>query len=823
MATVAVVAVASPAQAQDARRPFNIPAQPLTSALEAFGRQSGKAILFSRDQTRARVSASIGGALSPDAALDRLLAGSGLVARRPTASAYVVEPVAQPRTAGERAADPGAQIESLVVTATKRAERLLDVPLAVSAVTRDGLARQTIGGNEDLSRIVPSLYFTQLSPGENSLSLRGLTSGYGLFPTVAFYVDETPLDMRQDAKSGTPSIDMFDVARVEVLRGPQGTLFGSGSLGGTVRMVMNQPEQKAFEAKAEAGLTGVGGGGVGHAAKLVLNAPLGQHLAVRVAAAQTRSGGFTDIVRPSNYYVVSPADPVIATDANPSDQASVRIAAAWTPQPGWSVTPSLYLQRVVAHGYNQADADRAAYTYARGFTETNTNKLLVGNLLIRKTTPWAEIVSSSAYTYKNQDSFEDYSAWVARRYAALTGQRAAVPFFATDNYQTNIYYQYTHELRLSSVGQGPLSWIAGLYYSSLKQKERQAISSPGYGAYYAARVGAANTPVLIDYQAPALDRQAAAFADATYRPTRRIEVSVGARVYELRQRIQIFQGGLMAGVSVPPNASRRSGVNPRVNLKFKPGDSASLYLSASKGFRPGGANTAQFGNQGVCALQDIYNRFYEPDSVWNYEGGAKVQLLDRKLTINSAVYQIDWRNIQGSLPSNCGTFIANFGSARIRGVEAEVYWKVGGRLAFNASASFNEAQFVSLKPGVPAALSIAVGRRLINTPKVKWAAGGEYSFTGPWRSDGYARATVQHVGATPTSYTNPTADFLRPAYTNVDATLGAFFGRTEVQLYVENLFDRYEVVGIVNSQLQTYPVAFLAPPRTFGASVRRQF
>src|SRR5580658_11335634 len=195
------------------------------------------------------------------------------------------------------------QLEEIVVTAQKRSERLQDVPAAITAVSGDALNELHLQGNADLARSVPSLSFDVLGPGESTLTIRGLGTAYGLAPAVSYYLNETPLDIRTDGYAGAPDIDFFDVDRVEVLRGPQGTLYGSSSMGGAIRVLTNQPDVSAFAVNAEIGGSAMDGGGYGYLAKSAVNIPLSSDLAVRVVGAYEYVPGYIDRATPGDFSV----------------------------------------------------------------------------------------------------------------------------------------------------------------------------------------------------------------------------------------------------------------------------------------------------------------------------------------------------------------------------------------------------------------------------------------------------------------------------------------------------------------------------------------
>ena len=233
----------------------------------------------------------------------------------------------------------------IVVTAQRRVERLQDVPEAITAISGDALNALHWQGTADLAKQVPSLSFDVLGPGESTLALRGLGTSYGLAPAVAFYINETPLDIRTDGYSGAPDFDFFDVDRVEVLRGPQGTLYGSSAMGGAVRILTAQPDPGAFAVNAEIGGSSVQGGGAGYFAKSAVNLPLTGDAAVRIVGSYEHVPGYIDRVAPGNYANPAPDDPVTARHINDANIKSGRILGLWKPTDGVTVKPTFMIPR----------------------------------------------------------------------------------------------------------------------------------------------------------------------------------------------------------------------------------------------------------------------------------------------------------------------------------------------------------------------------------------------------------------------------------------------------------------------------------------------
>jgi iron complex outermembrane receptor protein len=246
------------------------------------------------------------------------------------------------------AQNSGDSLDEIVVTAQRRAERLQDVPEAITALSGDMLNQMHLQGNADLAAQVPSLSFDVLGPGETTLAIRGLGTAYGLAPAVSYYINETPLDIRTDGYSGAPDIDFFDIDRIEVLRGPQGTLYGSSSMGGALRVLTAQPDPKSMAINAEAGASSVDGGGNGYFAKSAVNLPLSGDAAIRVVGAFEHVPGYINREIPGDYSVAEPNEPVTARRINDADIKSGRILGLWEPTDSLTIKPSVMLSEVDA-------------------------------------------------------------------------------------------------------------------------------------------------------------------------------------------------------------------------------------------------------------------------------------------------------------------------------------------------------------------------------------------------------------------------------------------------------------------------------------------
>ncbi len=722
-----------------------------------------------------------------------------------------------PAPAADQAAPGQGEI---VVTAQKRSERLQDVPIAITAIGNKDLDQAHVTGNADLARLVPSLAIKTLVPGESQIVMRGINTGYGLAPAVSYYLDETPFDLRSDGFSGAPDIDFFDVARVEVLRGPQGTLYGASSMGGTIRIITNPPSTDGFDYKAE--ITGdapVGGHGLGYEGKLAVNVPLTTDLAGRIFASEIHTAGFVTRLTPVNgYYAITPADPVGQRDDNTADLTSVRTELRWSPQ-DWVITPSVAFQNNIGNGYPYSDANLPHYEYSNLFRSRNWEQNTVANLKIDKPIGSLKLVSSTSYLNKIAHNTQDYSGTGERYYRGLDldPPDEVVPM---TSYLPKHYRSVVQEVRISNDNPGLLNWVAGVFYDHTSINEQQYITSPTY--VQAASPGYPSDIEFYDI-IPWTDEQYAVFADGTLH-LGNFKISAGGREFHYKQVYTYSEGGLDGEPlvnDVSNISSSKSGFNPRFNLDYKPARDISVYATASKGFRIGGVNPSLVASEGsTCTYQSVFERGFAPDSLWNYEIGAKTQTADHHVTFNVDGYRIDWKNIQQAVNSTCGSFVGNFGSARIYGLEGEFHWRILKGWDVNANADYTDAKFRSFNPGYAGSFNIAIGQRLVNTPKEQASIGTEYNLDLGEGRGARARVDVQYTGSTPTSYDYTDPTYTIKAYTNVNFSIAGHIGKTEVELFIRNLTNTFEELGANPGRSRNYAEYQVAPPRTIGVTIR---
>jgi outer membrane receptor protein involved in Fe transport len=713
-------------------------------------------------------------------------------------------------------ADEG--LEEVVVTAQRRSENLQDVPAAVTALSGKSLEELHLEGITDLAQRVPGLSFDTLSPGESTLAIRGLGASYGLAPTVSFYLNETPLDVRTDGYTGAPDVDFFDVDRVEVLRGPQGTLYGASSMGGALRVLTAQPSFTDFAVNAELGGSGMEGGGAGYLAKSAVNLPASSTFAVRVVGTYEHVPGYIDRVTSGNFNDPQPADPLAGRHINDVDLKGGRIIATWRPSDALSISPSVIFSEVTAASKAEYYSNLPGFTTAGYYPSPQNSRTTVGNLAVTYDFGFANLLSSTSVLSRDVDTWSDFTLFFANL-APVFGVPYPPNTPGTDHV-TSINAGFVQELRLTSPTAQRLRWVAGAYFSHFRQHTDEFTGS----ADFAAAIGQIDSPILYSFDQAVIDQEAAVFADLTYLIVPKVDFTVGDRYYELRDSLENTQSGALAPPSQPLVHARASGNSPRVVLSYHPVSDSTLYATAAKGYRPGGPNVGLPANIG-CALGNAYAPLYQPDSAWNYELGAKADLWQRRLSVDVAVYQIDWHNVQQSVTDpGCGfLFIANVGSARSKGVEAEISFKPTDSLRLSVSAAYTDATFESIAAPFQGASAVNAGDPVPDVPKQKWAAEAEY--THPLGTNlGFARIDWTHQGNVPTGFT---FNDVRPSYSELDAAIGFRREHWEVSVYGHNLTNSDGILSIQEGTPFSYGNLFKTqisiPPRAIGVNVNLHF
>jgi len=672
-----------------------------------------------------------------------------------------------------------AVLEEIVVTAERRTERLMEVPMSIAAFSQDKLDQQGLRSVDDLTRVSPGVTFLRNGAGStgnyndegSDVAIRGIDSSAGA-STTGIYLDDTPIQTRH-LNFGTvnPFPALFDLERVEVLRGPQGTLFGAGSEGGTIRFLTPEPSLTTFSGYARAEYGTIDGGGQNYEAGVAIGGPvIDGVLGFRVSASFREEGGWVNRVTyappsgivvntaafgPATVYSGSPTISGIAEkNANWHDTATLRAAFKWQPSGNLAFEPSVYVQTLHindtgAYWLNLSDPASNTYNNGNAQRDPSTDPWYIAALKINWDLPGARLTSNTSYFSRSQHSVSDYSQWLPSVYALNQYQ------YAVDGAKDSAIFadrqdNFTQEIRLASTGsQAPVQWTAGLFYMHAHENEPETVISPDAGILYG--VANALAPGFVWVSQPkfnAIDKQYAAFGDVTTKLSDAFKFTVGLRYSKIDYSGLVYRNPTLAnfyhGVDTEFSGTDKP-VTPRVVLNYEPSADSLYYLSAAKGFRPGGANAPLPANctAGLPSLPATFNS----DSLWHYELGLKDSLLDRRLQVTASVYYLRWSNIQQFVYLNCGLgFSDNLGQAEGRGGDIEINWRVTPDLTVGLSAAYTDTYYTE-NVAIPGSsfLSVSTGDHL---PAAPWNVNASLEYV--WKTvvyRPYARVDFQYATA----------------------------------------------------------------------------
>lgn len=778
-----------------------------------------------------------------------------------------------PLFAQETTEPPDPQVPTLtdevVVTARKKEETVQDVPFSVAAPTESQLRDRGAENIEDVSANVAGFTVQNLGPGQSQVAMRGISSGQivrdqpGVKEQVGVYLDESVISM----SLFTPDIDLFDLSRIEVLRGPQGTLFGSGSLSGTLRYISNQPKIGVSESIGELTLSSISEGSTGGSFKYAGNIPMGTTAALRVAAYYTGYAGYIDAVQP---------DLRLNEDVNGGSRFGGRVAFRVQPSDRLTITPRILYQKVDMDGWNRVDRFNILanpYTTTRPavklgnrkqfiqLDEPFTDEFLLGDLNIEYDFGGATLTSITSYT--------DRDVLVVRDAGALTssitgGSIGLAPNIYTLDSPLDDATQaqgFTQEVRLSA-NRARLDWVAGAFYASSTRDYGQSLLVAGFetlSGIPTAGTKGAGRDVLFFSDLTYDFKQLALFGELTYAITNRLDVTGGLRYYDFEEdRTQTFDG-IFADPIDSAGSTTADGVAPRVMLSFELSDSTRLNAQIAKGFRLGGINDPL--NLPICEPQDIATfgglTTWDDEELWNYEVGSKSRIMGGRGSFNVAAFQMDISNLQATVTAGaCSSRkILNIPDARSRGVELEFELAPSERFDFAISASHTNAELTSTvtapdKDGVQHVVSgIEEGNRLPTTPEFQMAAAATYRWQMSRGWLGYGTGVYQHVGERFTQigdqasgfgtvnlagfrgdiggpYTQSTFNFNPelPAYDIINLRLGLLINRLDVAFFVNNVTDEEAQLALDQERGSRGRVGYLTnAPRTIGISTRLNF
>ncbi len=761
--------------------------------------------------------------------------------------------------------------ESVTVTATKREEQLVDVPFSVAAPTAEALRQRGVENLEGVAANVGGFTVQNLGPGQSQVAIRGVSAGQivrdqpGVKENVGVYLDESAISL----SLFTPDIDLFDTERVEVLRGPQGTLFGAGSESGTVRYITRQPVLNMTSGSAEFDGSTVQHGNQGGNAKVAFNVPLGGKSALRVASYFDRVPGFIGAVQPN-----------FSVDEHVNDgfRSGVRATVKTVPNDRLTITPRIFYQRSDIDGWNRNDiynilanpftttrppvalGNREQFTQLQ---EKFTDNFTLGDVAIDyKLGRDLLLTSVTSYTYRDILVIRDAGALTS----SITGGSLGLP---QNVYTLNAPLDdattakvWTQELRVAGA-KGGLNWLGGGFFSHTNRHYAQNLPVAGFTALTGIPTQGLRAPTDslfwsdLDYSL----NQFALFGEATIPLSPAFSLTAGLRYYHFNEdKQQIFDGIFgndNTGVSLvsQPGTTNANGVAPRLIATYKVAEHTNLNAQVSRGFRLGGINDPL--NVPLCTPQDLITfggrDTWKDETAWNYEAGVKSQLLNGKGSISVAAFLMDIHDLQATVTAgSCSSrLIFNVPKARSQGFEAEFELAPTRNFDFALSTSFNDATLRSTLTSTDANGNVTIvsgiesGRRLPTVPRFQSAVAATYQWEVMTGSTAYITATHQYIGSrftqvgdqdlgtlnllsfAPNTIGGPlTASVFTynpelPGYNIANLRVGVRRGMWDASVYVNNLTDERALLSLDQERGTRARIGYLVnQPRTFGLSFR---
>jgi iron complex outermembrane receptor protein len=701
-----------------------------------------------------------------------------------------------------QAADSGADdIKEIVVTAEKTSAPLSKIPISISAISGETLQEQHITDYEGLSRAVPNLSFSSFGgPGQSNIEIRGISSQAGS-ATTGIYLDEVPINILNIYTAGATEPRFFDIDRVEVLRGPQGTIYGSSSMGGTIHFVSNQPELDKFSGDMHSSVSGTEYGSINGETDGVVNLPLVDgKAALRLGVLVDHESGWIDR---------NVDGAIVDKRINSTNTGVVRATLEWLPTDGLSITPSVFLQRVSTGGQDLFGLALPEFQSPTLVPEEARDEYAITSLTVKYDFGWSDLTSVTGYFWRRDDRNIDgtfYDSVYLGEYLQSTygyGGAAIGALPAPVQFNTNVN-QIHEELRLASKPGGAdeqWSWIAGLYYSKTRTGLLDNEYIPGFNSTFESTyhdtpsdlLGAAFPNDLVYYAfSEFVNTQKAVFGQISYKPLPPLKITAGARYEKATEELSFNSLGFFSSGAPFSGSADGSKTTPRVSISYDLGKTL-LYASAAEGFRDGGINrpvpvplcSADLASLGYANSPPSY----KADSLWSYELGAKSRALNDVVSVSGAVFDIRWNDIQNDiiLPTCTFDIKANIGSAESRGVEFELNARVTEHLRFNVGGNYTSAKITE----PVTALGVERGDHVPGVPSYQFST--SVDFTEPVLRDAQSVFNLngQWVGPSQGTIFHDDPDFERPAYFVMGGSAGIKWNRLDLALFVTNLLDQY--------------------------------
>jgi iron complex outermembrane recepter protein len=814
----------------DVARQIAIPAGDLRHALLTLSKEYSAELHYHPAQVQAHHTAGVRGTYTAPDAVRILLMGtpfelhtdsSGAMAILPAhtdASSLTPSPDTGPNSAGTAEKnDQGPRLEEIVVTADKRSESVLDVPVSVTVLPAANLQSQGIVNFSQYMTLVPSLAdFSGGAEGHAAVILRGLNTGYFQSSnTVGYYIDDVPFSATSPLSYGaflTLDPDLTDIDHLEVLEGPQGTLYGASTLGGLIKVVTNQPDVRGDAAEIQVSGSTIAGGSTGYGLVGITNVVLiPGELALRLSGFDRDNPGYMTNVE------------LNTTDRGGSRKQGSRISLRWTPIDGLDVRVGVFLQSLFVQGWTYEFVNletqqplTGPYTYSLHYDPMFHTTYEVYNVSVDyKVGAIGTLTDSTSYAKYADNEQEDYTLYYGAFYNSFAP--VPVPPDAAQPFQhlSPSLGKFTEELRFTSQRLGRFEFLAGLFYTNEQLLYTQAFINA---------IPPSLQPIpgpdgnIVSIDAPARYKEEAGFADLSYYLTDTVDLTLGGRYSQNKQELNYCQTGFAAVSGCVPNASSDTDFTYLAALRWRPRADLNTYVRVASSYRPGGPQPYDVPG---------YPNSFKPDSLVNYEVGVKGDWLSHRLRMNLAVYDMDWKDIQIAEDVAGYVITSNGGKATVKGAELEIEAVPTENIMLGANLAYTDAKLDSVSSAVTAATGAVAGDTLPFTPT--WGASARADYTLPLEGTLTAKLglTFRYQGAKWSDYPgDPLNTGVEvPHYQTVDVRASLHWDRYQLQARVTNVFGSRGIDSVVDQRIEDNPPAFAAiiPPRMFAMTFVAKF
>jgi iron complex outermembrane receptor protein len=735
-------------------------------------------------------------------------------------------------------------LEEIVVTAEKRESTVQKTPISMTAISEADIQARGLEDFRSIAQETPGVSMKTSGPGQTEFEMRGLDATGGFSPTVGFYIDDAPLTAPAQAAQGKVVVDpdLYDLNRVEVLRGPQGTLYGAGSMGGTIKLVTNAPQLNTFAVTAQSKESGTDGGGFNYGGSAMINLPITQDVAaVRFVGTYKYTSGWIDRVVLNPFPLETNGGltrgnvldaPVQArySDVNWEALEGGRVSLLLKLGDNLTIQSGLMHQKISTGGpFTIDDPPGNVYAHYQPFdiAEPLEDNFTLYTLTIKYHFDFADLTSATAKWNRHDEQTQDISETI-QSLLGIPSFYPPVGIGGGSQEETDFSDQASEELRLASNGDGRFQWLGGLFFSDFNSNTTSLSNYAGLEPVF-------GTTDLISIGEPISVKQRALFGEASYKVTDQLKATLGLRYYSYSSMEEAINGGIASiaggpGTVLEFGRADNKGFNPKVNLAYTASDDVLIYTTAAKGFRPGGPNTpvplsgpAQCltgpGNLQTLGLTSAPNQF-NPDTVWSYEVGEKARALGNTFQINSDVYYERWTNVQQLVDPSCGFgFTANAGTASVYGSEIELAANLSEFFTVTQNVGFTHATF----DDSVRATNTVKGQKLLDVPDVTTNTSVIYSTPVSASFNFNVRGTYTYVG--------PMQDitYVRnnlPGYSLVNARAGLTSDRYSVFLFCDNVTDKMAI--LTNNVAQTVNIPSVNrwvtnQPRTIGIDLQVRY